>query len=234
MPYSAHGDRTVTGRADHEDKVMTMKKDDLGNVVIEFSDGRELNFGGGTRPDGKRRPDVKAHKVVDVPGGRVSWYFATGDMRVVNVERFAEAIQKAFVLHGVSQKLGDCYASSTTAAEALEQFNALLEQLDGGSWEKPTREGSGASDGGMLAQAVAKVLGCSVADAAATLKAMEGKERKALELEPDIAKELAAIRKAKSGNADPAGVRGKLEGLLKRKSAGETETDDGEDEEALM
>lgn len=207
--------------------MMTMSKDDLGNVVGTTVDGVVLNFGGGTRPDGKRRPEVKAHKRVDLVLKRVSWFFATGDIRTAALDDYRESIQLGFALHGVSQKLGDCYASAVTAQEALESWDALNGQLIEGDWEKPTREG-GANDGGMLAQAVAKVLGCSVVDAAATLKAMEPKERKALELEPDIAKELAAIRKAKSGNADPAGVRGKLEGLLKRKSAGD------EDEPALM
>lgn len=212
--------------------MMTMSKDDLGNVVGTTADGVVLNFGGGSRPDGKRRPEVKAHKRVDLVLKRVSWFFANGAVRTAALEEFKESIQVAFALHGVSQKLGDCYASADTAFDAVEAWDALNGQLLNGDWEKPTREGGGANDGGMLAQAVAKVLGCSVVDAAATLKAMEPKERKALELEPDIAKELAAIRKAKSGNADPAGVRGKLEGLLKRKSAGETETDEGE--EALM
>lgn len=212
--------------------MMTMSKDDLGNVVGTTVDGVVLNFGGGLRPDGKRKPEVKAHKRVDLVLKRVSWFFATGDIRTAALENYRESIQLGFALHGVSQKLGDCYASAVTAQEALESWDSLNGQLIGGDWEKPTREGSGASDGGMLAQAVAKVLGCSVADASATLKAMEPKERKALELEPDIAKELEAIRKAKSGNADPAGVRGKLEGLLKRKSADVPETDDGE--EALM
>lgn len=205
-------------------------RDDLGNLVIEFPNTEVLCFGGGTTPGGKRRPEVKAHKKIRLEDMSVTWYFANGLMRTAKLDTFNEGVQKAFALHGVSQKLGDCYASADDATEAMESWQALHMQLLEGSWEKPTREGGGASDGGMLAQAVAKVLGCSVADAAATLKAMEPKERKALELEPDIAKELAAIRKAKSGNADPAGVRGKLEGLLKRKSVGETETDD----EALM
>lgn len=218
---------------------MTMSKDDLGNVVGTTADGVVLNFGGGTRPDGKRRPEVKAHKRIDLTLMRVSWFFANGAERTATLAEYASAIQAGFALHGVSQKLGDCYASADTAWDAVEAWDALNGQLLNGDWEKPTREGGGANDGGMLAQAIAKVLGCSVADAAATLKEMEPKERKALELEPDIAKELAAIRKAKSGNADPAGVRGKLEGLLKRKSAegvetetDEPETDDGE--EALM
>lgn len=209
---------------------MTMTKDDLGNTVGTTVDGVVLNFGGGSRPDGKRRPEVKAHKRVDLNRLCVSWFFANGAERHTDLSAYKDAIQQAFSLHGISQKLGDCYASADTAWDAVEAWDALNGQLLNGDWEKPTREGGGASDGGMLAQAVAKVLGCSVVDAAATLKAMEGKERKALELEPDIAKELAAIRKAKSGDADPAGVRGKLEGLLKRKSAGDADADD----EALM
>jgi hypothetical protein len=208
--------------------MMTMTKDDLGNTVGTTVDGVVLNFGGGTRPDGKRRPEVKAHKRIDLTLMRVSWFFANGAVRSASLVDYKESIQHGFALHGISQKLGDCYASADTAWDAVAAWDALNGQLLGGDWEKPTREGSGASDGGMLAQAVAKVLGCSVADASATLKAMEPKERKALELEPDIAKELAAIRKEKSGNADPAGVRGKLEGLLKRKSVGD------EDEPALM
>ena len=201
-------------------------------MVGTTADGVVLNFGGGSRPDGKRRPEVKAHKRVDLVLKRVSWFFANGAVRTAALEEFKESIQVAFALHGVSQKLGDCYASVDTAYDAVEAWDALNGQLLNGDWEKPTREGGGANDGGMLAQAVAKVLGCSVVDAAATLKAMEPKERKALELEPDIAKELAAIRKAKSGNADPAGVRGKLEGLLKRKSAEDVETET--EDEALM
>lgn len=213
--------------------MMMMTKDDLGNTVGTTVDGVVLNFGGGSRPDGKRRPEVKAHKRVDLVLKRVSWYFANGVVRTAALEEFKESIQVAFALHGISQKLGDCYASADTAFDAVEAWDALNGQLLNGDWEKPTREGGGANDGGMLAQAVAKVLGwCSVVDAAASLKAMEPKERKALELEPDIAKELAAIRKAKSGNADPAGVRGKLEGLLKRKSAEDEEMET--DDEALM
>jgi hypothetical protein len=206
--------------------MMDIIKDDLGNLVIKFNDGEVLNFGGGKRPDGRKRPDVKAHKKVDLDLHCVTWYFANGATRTAKLDTYAGGIQASFALHGISQKLGDCYASSDDADAALAAWDELQEQLLGGAWEKPTRAGSGGSDGGLLAQAVAQVLGCSVKDAKEALDAMSAKERKAMEIEPDVAKAMDGLRKARAGGADVAGVRGKLEGLLKKRTADVPETDE--------
>jgi hypothetical protein len=206
--------------------MMNKMTDDLGNVVITFDDSEVLNFGGGKRTDGRKRPDVKAHKKVDLDRHHVTWYFANGATRTAKLDAYAGGIQGAFALHGISQKLGDCYASSDDADAALAAWDELQEQLLGGAWEKPTRAGAGGSDGGLLAQAVAQVLGCTVKDAKEALDAMSAKERKAMEIEPDIAKAMDGLRKARAGGADVAGVRGKLEGLLKKRSADVPETDD--------
>jgi hypothetical protein len=60
--------------------------------------------------------------------------FANGEQVVVDPAKFNDFTRTAAMYHGLSQKLGDAYASSKDADEAWEKFESLREQLEAGNW----------------------------------------------------------------------------------------------------
>lgn len=168
--------------------------DDNGNTVVDFgAPFGVVNFGGGVDPKtGRTRRRTVAQKWVDPGLKRVVWLWANGTRTEVRLETFAEDLQLAFALHGVSQKLGDSYASAEGLEEAQEAFDQLLDQLLGGSWEKPRAEGK--ETGGMLARACAEAFECSIEKATAVVKGLNSKEKTAMELDPKVAPILARMR----------------------------------------
>jgi hypothetical protein len=173
--------------------------DDNGNLVWKFGD-LVLNFGGGVGDGGKRRRSVTAHKVVDTAGGTVTWYWADGLANTISLVQFDANLQRQFALHGISQKLGDCYASATSVREARESFDALVDQLNGGDWEKK-REGGGNESGSMLVRAAAEAFGVTVAEAALVVKELTAKEKATLELDPAVAKVMMRLRQERAGTS---------------------------------
>lgn len=72
--------------------------------------------------------------------------FVDGGTHSVKLNMFNSDILSCLAWNGVSQKLGDGYASDASPADAEESFEALLEQISGenGIWVK-NREGVGPS-----------------------------------------------------------------------------------------
>ena len=174
--------------------------DDNGNVVVDFGSGvGVLNFGGGVDPKtGRIRRAVVAHKRIDAEGKSVTWYWADGSVNVVSLARFSEAIQLAYALHGLSQKLGDSYASCDGLEDSKTAMLELLDQLEGGDWEKK-REGGAKESGGLLARACAEVFGISIDEAKAVIEKLTPKEKKALEVDDKIAAAILKLKRASVG-----------------------------------
>ena len=190
---AAHGARR-TGRGR-----WMMEKDDLGNLVWKLADGKVLNFGGGRRPDGRKRPEVKAHKVVDMAGRCVRWYFANGASATVGLDTFGEEMQLAFALHGISQKFGDSYASATTVTEARNAFDDLYDQLMNGDWEKKREGGGKVKEEPLLIEALARIYQSTVEAVRPLVEAMKPAERRAMEADGEVARVILAIRAERTG-----------------------------------
>lgn len=213
---AAHGARrTGHGR-------WMMEKDDLGNLVWKLDDGKVLNFGGGRRPDGRKRPEVKAHKVVDMVGRKVRWYFADGESATVGLDYFNEEMRLAFALHGISQKFGDAYASATTVQEAREAFDALYGQVMNGEWEK-RREGGKGKEEPLLVEALARIYQSTVEAVRPLVEAMKPAERRAMEADGEVARMILAIRAERTGTDVVEGAKAKFAKMLK---GGDADTDE--------
>lgn len=207
-----------------------MEKDDLGNMVWNLADGKVLNFGGGKRPDGRKRPDVKAHKVVDMAGRCVRWYFADGSSATVGLDYFKDELRLAFALHGISQKFGDAYASATTVKEAREAFDDLYDQMQNGDWEKKREKGEKQEP--LLIEALARIYQSTVEAVRPLVEAMKPAERRAMEADGEVARVILAIRAERTGADVVEGAKAKFAKML-RGGGDEGDGDDG-DEEALM
>jgi hypothetical protein len=204
-------------------------KDDLGNVVWDLGNGKVLNFGGGRRPDGRKRPEVKAHKVADLAGRAVRWYFADGASATVGLDSFGEEMRLAFALHGISQKFGDSYASATTVQEAREAFDGLYGQVMNGEWEK-RREGGKEKEEPLLVEALARIYNSPVEAVRPLVEAMKPAERRAMEADGEVARMILAIRAERTGTEAVEGAKAKFAAMLGKGKGAEGDGDD----EALM
>lgn len=115
-----------------------------------------------------------AKKDYDAETATFSIVFANGHSVEVALADLPQEIQLNLALHGLSQKLGDSYASvKGDVKAAVEKFTATLVQLKAGEWAAK-REGEGSSKVTELAEAIARIKGVEVAVAnAAVGKATE-------------------------------------------------------------
>lgn len=117
-----------------------------------------------------------------------------GDAITVALKDFSKDTLAKLALHGISQKLGDSYASAESSEDAQVLFNALLKRLTAGEWTK-TREGSsGGTRSSQLLQALVRATGKSIEDCADVLAGMDDDKKKALRSHPEVASALAAIK----------------------------------------
>jgi len=111
-----------------------------------------------------------AEKDYDEETGVFSIVFADGKAAEVELDSLPNKIQRLLALHGLSQKLGDSYASvKGDVAAAQAKFEAVLTQLQAGEWKKAREAGEGGSKITELAEAIARFKGLT--DAAGVEKA---------------------------------------------------------------
>lgn len=99
---------------------------------------------------GKKRNTIAAKHYITVGGddpqkivaesAAVEFRFKNGETRRCELSNYAENIQNLFGLYGIAQKLGDAYAGVDGDVDAaVENFDALNEQLLGGEWTSESR-----------------------------------------------------------------------------------------------
>lgn len=129
-----------------------------------------------------------ARKVVDLEQGTVKFVFADGTSRTVQVDDLPASITRQAALHGLSQKLGDCYASAKEAAIearmepvdwAKQEFDSVLEGIMAGEWNRKRQGGSG-----LTVQALAEATGSTVEEALAAWQAMDEEKQKQVRKHP--------------------------------------------------
>lgn len=98
-----------------------------------------------------------ARKDYDTETGTFSITFADGASSEVAIASLPQNIVQMLALHGLSQKLGDSYASvkgDVNAAKA--KFEAVLKQLMAGEWKQAREGGEGGTKVTELAEAIAR------------------------------------------------------------------------------
>ena len=117
-----------------------------------------------------------------------------GDAHTVSLKDFSKDIISKLALHGISQKLGDSYASAETSETAEVLFNALLKRLTAGEWAKSRESGNGSPRTSQLLQALMRATGKSEEDCADVLAGMDDDKKKALRSHPEVAAALATLK----------------------------------------
>jgi hypothetical protein len=129
-----------------------------------------------------------ARKVVNLEQGTVNFIFADGTSKNVELDTLPEAIIRQAALHGLAQKLGDCYAAaSDKAAEermepvdwAKQEFDAVLAAILQGEWNRKRQGGSG-----LTVQALAEATGATLEEAMAAWSGMDEERQKAVRKHP--------------------------------------------------
>lgn len=133
----------------------------------------------------------------------VTFEFANDTSIVARLDDLPEDIVRRLAVHGLSQKIGDSYASASNVAEAIERAQDTLDMLVGGDWSVG-RE----STGGILAEALARATGQELDECQRLLKGMDEDAKKELKKHDSIAAALAAITSERAAaKADKLGKK---------------------------
>jgi len=115
--------------------------------------------------------------------------FTDGRSVYVDLDELPDGIRLELLAHGLSQKLGDSYASAKGNIDfAYAECSGVAEALMKGEWNR-----RGAGVGGLLAQAIANLTGKVLADVMTALADMDGDVKTALKKRKDIKAEMAKI-----------------------------------------
>lgn len=139
-----------------------------------------------------------AKKDYDAETATFSIVFADGTSHEVALSDLPQEIQLNLALHGLSQKLGDSYASvKGDVAAAKEKFSTTLKQLMAGEWAAK-REGEGSSKVTELAEAIARIKGVEVAVANAAVGKATDDQIKGWKANAKVKAVIAEIRAEKA------------------------------------
>lgn len=115
----------------------------------------------------------------------VIFTFTNGVDLVADLTMLTQDIINRLALHGLSQKLGDSYASANekgwSVDECYDQAANVFNNLKDGNWAV-----SGGSGTNILAEAVARITGLDVDECAAKVRGMTDGERKELAKRADV------------------------------------------------
>lgn len=141
-----------------------------------------------------------ARKDYDEDSATFSITFADGSATEVALDSLPGNIVRLLALHGLSQKLGDSYASvKGDVAAAKEKFEATLTQLQSGEWKR-AREGGGEGSSKVteLAEALARFKNAPIEKANAVVANATDDQIKAWRGHPKIKAFIAQIRAEKA------------------------------------
>jgi len=132
----------------------------------------------------------------------VNFAFIDGETVEVVFSELSEDIIHNLAIHGLSQKLGDSYASAESVAEARASLIGVWNNLKAGEWNAKV------SRGGKIVEALSRVADVKYEDAQAKFTAMSEEDKKELRKHPKIKLALAEIemeRQTKLAEADSSG-----------------------------
>ena len=132
-----------------------------------------------------------ATKVKLVAGVRFN--FSNGERVDVDVTQFPEDIQTKLAIHGLSQKLGDSYASANdkgmSIQDCVDGVNEIVRNLANGEWAA-----SGSRGVSIMAEAMSVLLDKDLRQCADAIAGMTDTQRGELSKRPDIKAEVAKIK----------------------------------------
>ena len=167
--------------------------------------------------DEKVKKVPKATKTVNDETRSVVIAFSNGESITQGLDTPPKDIQNRLALHGLSQKLGDSYASIKDVGDSVEACRTIQERLNLGDWVK-AREGAGPRPTMVVDAVVAALIadGQDVSDdrKAKIVKVLADKdERKAALADPVIKAQYETIRAAAAAKrAKEAKAEAKKEG----------------------
>lgn len=113
-------------------------------------------------------------------------------------------------LHGLMQKVGDCFAGEKDPKEAFNKAKELIDRLKAGEW-RAARESKGPSTA-LTVEAIARLRKQDVKDVQAKWEQMDDETRKRVRSDPRVKAEVARI-KAERLDAEAAKAEGTDEAL---------------------
>lgn len=140
-----------------------------------------------------------ANKTVNDNG--VEFAFVNGETISATVDMLPDEIVKRLAVHGLSQKVGDSYASAETIEEAISSANAVINNLTNNVWATKSIRG------GKIVEALVAFSKKPYDECLSVYTKMDDKAKKALRSHPSIKVELAKIE-AKRAEAAAAAVEG--------------------------
>ena len=179
------------------------KKPARQKFAVQMNDGRSVEFPEGTKA---MKEIVKGEGDAAEPTG-IRFDFAHGATFLASIADLPASILAQAAAHGLSQKLGDSYASKKLSAEdAVEAVQKIWEALKNGDWSIRSSEvGESLAGTGVLTAALSRVYNAPVEQVKEILKGMSAKEKQSLRVDPAISAEIQAIereRLTRSGGVD--------------------------------
>lgn len=83
----------------------------------------------------------KATVTEDLTAGTLTWTFANGKERVLNVDALPDNMKRRGMFHGFTQKGSDCYAGVETVDGAYEECDDTLSHIEAGEWSAKREKG---------------------------------------------------------------------------------------------
>ena len=121
-----------------------------------------------------------AKKMVTNDGLTFAW--ADESSTFIKFDDIPEAMKIRAMQHGLSQKLGDSYASSEGSITlAKSKFDEVLKGIMEGDWNR-----KGGTTGGVWVEAFAKAAGETIEDAMAAWDKLDDDARKEVKKHPDV------------------------------------------------
>jgi hypothetical protein len=143
-------------------------------------------------------------------GSIVRFTFGNGQALELDVMGLDESIQQELMLHGALQKIGDSYAGAAGDYEfAISNAKKVIDNLVSGQWKAAREAGEAKPKTGELAEAIARIKGIELAQAAELVNSLDDDQRKAVRGKDAVKAVIAQIRYEKA-----------------QKKAGATSTDD--------
>jgi len=113
----------------------------------------------------------------------VLFQFADASNTVMNcpLEDLNEAMIRQLAIHGLSQKIGDSYASADTVSEAIVSAKSVWENLKKGDFNARAQ-----GTGGVVVEALARLKGIAVEDAMEAWNAADEEQQAAIRKNPRV------------------------------------------------
>ena len=128
-----------------------------------------------------------------VTGNSVEFTFANGVTLSADLRMLSTTIIERLALHGLSQKLGDSYASANekgwSVDECYDQAADVFNNLKLDNWAV-----SGGSGSNILSEALSRLTGKTVEECVTAISILSDDNRKALEKRPDVKAMVLTIK----------------------------------------